>query len=255
VNDQASPKIEVEGLCKSFDGETVLDGIDFAIPQGGSVVLLGESGSGKTLTLKCIMGLVHPDRGSIRIDGQDTVGLRGRERDALLGRCGMLFQQSALFDSLPVWRNVAFRELQSKELNAAEAHEMAVKRLGSVGLGPAVADLLPAELSGGMQKRVGIARAIASSPEIILLDEPTAGLDPIMSNVIAGLIVRNVRELGATALSITSDINTAIKVADEIVLLHEGKVAWSGPPDEIAHTGNPVVERFIHKWKMEQAAA
>lgn len=253
--EQETPKIEIKGLCKSFDGERVLDGIDFAIPDGGSVVLLGESGSGKTLTLKCIMGLVHPDSGSIRIDGQDTVGLKGRERDQLLGRCGMLFQQSALFDSLPVWRNVAFRELQSKELSAEAAHEMAVKRLGSVGLGPAVADLLPAELSGGMQKRVGIARAIASSPEIILLDEPTAGLDPIMSNVIAGLIVRNVRELGATALSITSDINTAIKVADEIVLLHEGKVAWNGPPEEISNTGNPVVERFIHKWKMEQAAA
>ncbi|MBT3533424.1 MAG: ATP-binding cassette domain-containing protein [Rhodospirillaceae bacterium] len=249
------PKIVVQGLCKSFDGERVLDGVDLSIPDGGSLVLLGESGSGKTLTLKCIMGLVKPDSGSIRIDGQDTVSLGGRERDQLLSRCGMLFQQSALFDSLPVWRNVAFRELERKELSRDEAHEMAVKCLGSVGLGPRVADLLPSELSGGMQKRVGIARAIASQPEIILLDEPTAGLDPIMSNVIAGLIVTNVRELGATALSITSDINTAIKVADQIVLLHEGKVAWAGPPDEIAHTGNDIVERFIHKWKMEQAAA
>ena len=248
-------KIAVESLCKSFDGERVLDGIDFAIPDSSSVVLLGESGSGKTLTFKCIMGLEHPDSGSICIDGQDTVGLRGRERDQLLGRCGMLFQQSALFDSLPVWRNVAFRQMERKEMKAVEAHAMAVKRLGSVGLGPAVADLLPSELSGGMQKRVGIARAIASEPEIILLDEPTAGLDPIMSNVIASLIVRNVRELGATALSITSDINTAIKVADQIMLLHEGKVAWSGPPNEIAQTGNAIVERFIHKWTMEQAAA
>ncbi|MBT7976396.1 MAG: ATP-binding cassette domain-containing protein, partial [Rhodospirillaceae bacterium] len=178
----------------------------------------------------------------------------GRERDQMLGRCGMLFQQSALFDSLPVWRNVAFRQMQNKELNADQAHAMAVKRLGSVGLGPAVADLLPSELSGGMQKRVGIARAIASEPEIILLDEPTAGLDPIMSKVIGNLIIRNVRELGATALSITSDINTAIQIADQITLLHEGHVAWNGPPEEIAHTGNPIVERFIHKWKNEQAA-
>jgi phospholipid/cholesterol/gamma-HCH transport system ATP-binding protein len=249
------PKIVVEGLCKSFDGDRVLDGIDLSIPDGGSMVLLGESGSGKTVTLKCIMGLVRPDSGAIRIDGQDTVGLRGRERDNLLARCGMLFQQSALFDSLPVWRNVAFRELERKELSPDEAHAMAVKRLSSVGLGPRVADLLPSELSGGMQKRVGIARAIASQPEIILLDEPTAGLDPITSNVIAGLIVTNVRELGATALSITSDINTAIKIADQIVLLHQGSVAWTGAPDEIAQTGNDVVERFIHKWKMEGAAA
>ena len=200
-------------------------------------------------------GVGQAGGGWIRIEGGGSGGLRGRERGGLRGRWGMLFQEAALFDRLPVWRSVGFRELQSKELSAEAAHEMAVKRLGSVGLGPAVADLLPAELSGGMQKRVGIARAIASSPEIILRDEPTAGLDPIMSNVIAGLIVRNVRELGATALSITSDINTAIKVADEIVLLHEGKVAWNGPPEEISNTGNPVVERFIHKWKMEQAAA
>ncbi|MBT3331852.1 MAG: ATP-binding cassette domain-containing protein [Rhodospirillaceae bacterium] len=254
MNTPDTPKIVVEGLCKSFDGEAVLDGIDLSIPDGGSLVLLGESGSGKTLTLKCIMGLIRPDAGSIRIDGQETVGLTGRERDQMLGRCGMLFQQSALFDSLPVWRNVAFRQMQNKELNADQAHAMAVKRLGSVGLGPAVADLLPSELSGGMQKRVGIARAIASEPEIILLDEPTAGLDPIMSKVIGNLIIRNVRELGATALSITSDINTAIQIADQITLLHEGHVAWNGPPEEIAHTGNPIVERFIHKWKNEQAA-
>ncbi|NQV58119.1 MAG: ATP-binding cassette domain-containing protein [Alphaproteobacteria bacterium] len=250
----AVAKIAVEGLCKSFAGERVLDGIDFSIPDGKSLVLLGKSGSGKTLTLKCIMGLVRPDSGAIRIDGQDTVSLRGRERDQLLSRCGMLFQQAALFDSLPVWHNVAFRQLQRKELNKEQAHVMAVDCLRSVGLGAAVADLLPSELSGGMQKRVGLARAIASQPEIILLDEPTAGLDPIMSNVIASLIVRNVRELGATALSITSDINTAIKIADQIVLLHAGKVAWSGPPGEIADTGNPIVERFIHKWKMERAA-
>jgi phospholipid/cholesterol/gamma-HCH transport system ATP-binding protein len=251
---QGSAKIVVEDLCKSFDGVRILDGVSLSVTDSGSLVLLGESGSGKTLTLKCIMGLVRPDSGVIRIDGQDSVGLRGPDRDQLLGRCGMLFQQSALFDSLPVWRNVAFRQLQHREITIDQAREMTVKCLGSVGLGPAVADFLPSELSGGMQKRVGIARSIASQPEIILLDEPTAGLDPITSNVIASLIIRNVRELGATALSITSDINTAIKIADQIVLLHAGKVAWSGPPGEIAETGNSVVERFIHKWKMERAA-
>ena len=251
---QGSAKIVVEDLCKSFDGVRILDGVSLSVTDSGSLVLLGESGSGKTLTLKCIMGLVRPDSGVIRIDGQDSVGLRGPDRDQLLGRCGMLFQQSALFDSLPVWRNVAFRQLQHREITIDQAREMTVQCLGSVGLGPAVADLLPSELSGGMQKRVGIARAIASQPEIILLDEPTAGLDPITSNVIASLIARNVHELGATALTITSDINTAMKIADQIVLLHAGKVAWSGPPGEIAETGNLVVERFIHKWKMERAA-
>jgi phospholipid/cholesterol/gamma-HCH transport system ATP-binding protein len=254
MTSQGSAKIVVEGLCKSFDGVRVFDGVSLSIAEGGSLILLGESGSGKTLTLKCIMGLVRPDSGVIRIDGRDTVGLRGPDRDQLLGRCGMLFQQSALFDSLPVWGNVAFRQLQHRVIAMDQAREMAVKCLASVGLGLAVADLLPSELSGGMQKRVGIARAIASQPEIILLDEPTAGLDPITSNVIASLIVRNVRELGATALTITSDINIAMKIADQIVLLHAGKVAWSGPPGEITETGNQVVERFIHKWKMERAA-
>ena len=251
----ADAKIIVEDLRKSFGNELVLDGVELSVAEGASLVLLGESGSGKTLTLKCIMGLVRPDSGIIRIGGSDTVNLRRRERDNLLARCGMLFQQSALFDSLPVWRNVAFRELQQKEMTPNAAREMAIKCLVSVGLGPRIADLLPSELSGGMQKRVGIARAIASQPDIILLDEPTAGLDPIMSNVISGLIVRNVRDLGATAISITSDINTAIKVADHIALLHEGKVAWAGPQGEINASGNDVVERFIHKWKVEQAVA
>ncbi|MDP6344873.1 MAG: ATP-binding cassette domain-containing protein [Alphaproteobacteria bacterium] len=251
----AVPKVAITGLRKAFAGERVLDGVDLEVAGGGSLVLLGESGSGKTLTLKCLIGLVRPDGGSIRIDGEETVGLGGAERDRLLGRFGMLFQQAALFDSLPVWRNVAFRLLQRQPKAVEAARQTAIETLGSVGLGPAVADLMPAELSGGMQKRVGIARAIAGQPEIILLDEPTAGLDPIMSNVIAQLIVRNVRELGATALSITSDINTAIGVADDVAMLHQGRIVWFGPAGDIADSGNEVVERFIHKWKIEQAAA
>ena len=251
----ADAKIIVEGLQKSFANERVLNDVNLSVLDGASLVLLGESGSGKTLILKCIMGLVKPDRGSVRIDGFDTVNLSGRERDKFLARCGMLFQQSALFDSLTVWRNVAFRQLQQNGLTPRMAREMAIKRLGSVGLGPSIADLLPSELSGGMQKRVGIARAIASQPEILLLDEPTAGLDPIMSNVISSLIVSNVRNLGATAISITSDLNTAIKISDQIALLHDGTVAWTGSPDEITNSGNSLVERFIHKWNVEQAAA
>jgi len=251
----ADAKIIVEGLQKSFANERILNDVNLSVRDGASLVLLGESGSGKTLILKCIMGLINPDSGVVRVDGIDTVNLSGRERDKFLARSGMLFQQSALFDSLPVWRNITFRQLQRNELTPRTAREMAIKRLGSVGLGSSIADLLPSELSGGMQKRVGIARAIASQPEFLLLDEPTAGLDPIMSNVISSLIVRNVRNLGATAISITSDINTAIKIGDQIALLHDGMVAWTGSPDDLKNSGNDVVERFIHKWNVEQSAA
>lgn len=251
----ADAKIIVKGLQKSFANVGVLNDVNLSVPDGASLVLLGESGSGKTLILKCIMGLINPDSGIVRVDGADTVHLSGRERDGFLARCGMLFQQSALFDSLPVWRNVAFRQLQRNEMTPRTAREMAIKCLGSVGLGSSTADLLPSKLSGGMQKRVGIARAIASQPEILFLDEPTAGLDPIMSNVISSLIVRNVQNLGATAISITSDINTAIKIADQIALLHDGRVVWTGSPDDINKSGNDIVERFIHKWNVEQSAA
>jgi len=248
------PKIEIRGLTKSFDGVRVLDGIDLTVAAGESLVLLGESGSGKTLTLKCVIGLVRPDAGSIRIDGRETIGLGGGERDELLGRFGMLFQQAALFDSLKVWRNVAFRLLQDRSLSATEARARAERTLEAVGLSAQTGELLPAELSGGMQKRVGIARAIAARPEIILLDEPTAGLDPILSRVIANLVARNVRELGATALSISSDITTAMRIADTIAVLQDGRVVWTGPAETLADSGNDYVERFIHKWKVETAA-
>ncbi|HZD25083.1 MAG TPA: ATP-binding cassette domain-containing protein, partial [Alphaproteobacteria bacterium] len=169
----ATPKLRIAGLKKAFGGERVLDGIDLQVPAGENLVLLGASGSGKTLTLKCILGLVRPDAGRIELDGQDIVPLSGRERDRLLSRFGMLFQQAALFDSLPVWRNVAFRLLQQKT-DRDEARRIADETLKAVGLTPETGDLLPAELSGGMQKRVGIARAIAGRPEVLLLDEPTA---------------------------------------------------------------------------------
>jgi len=250
----ATPKIEVRGLTKSFGREVVLDGIDLTVAAGESLVLLGESGSGKTLTLKCVIGLVRPDAGSIRIDGEETTRLGGSERDALLGRFGMLFQQAALFDSLKVWRNVAFRLLQDRRLGRDEARATALRTLEAVGLSAETGELLPAELSGGMQKRVGIARAIAARPEIILLDEPTAGLDPILSRVIANLVVRNVRELGATAISISSDITTAMRIADTIAVLRNGQVVWNGPAATLADSGDAYVERFIHKWKVETAA-
>jgi phospholipid/cholesterol/gamma-HCH transport system ATP-binding protein len=198
---------------------------------------------------------VQADAGRILLDGNDITKIHGGARDALMARFGMLFQQAALFDSLPVWRNIAFRILQQPHADEAAARELADRTLRAVGLTAADGDLLPAELSGGMRKRVGIGRAIAERPEILLLDEPTAGLDPIMTKVIARLIVANVRELGATAISITSDIAAAISIADTIALLHEGRIVWSGTPEQISYSGNDIVERFIHKWKVEQAAA
>lgn len=239
-------KIKLAGVKKSFGTKTVLDGVDLTIPVGKSMVIIGGSGTGKSVTLKSILGLIEPDAGSITIDGQETVGISAKERDALMKKFGMLFQGGALFDSIPVWQNVAFGLIQGKKMNKADAKKIAINRLNSVGLGAAVADLYPAELSGGMQKRVSLARAIASTPEIIFFDEPTTGLDPIMADVINDLIVKCVRELGATALTITHDMASARKIADYIAMIHKGKIIWTGPVSELDNSGNPYVEQFIH---------
>jgi phospholipid/cholesterol/gamma-HCH transport system ATP-binding protein len=196
--------------------------------------------------LKCIVGIMQPDRGSIEIDGQEVTGLGRRAREQVMQKFGMLFQGAALFDSLPVWENVAFGLLQVKKLGRTEARTRAVETLARVGLGPDVADLSPAELSGGMQKRVGLARAIATQPEILFFDEPTTGLDPIMADVINELIARSVRQLGATAISITHDLASARKIADRIAMLYRGKIVWQGPVGQIDDSGNPFVDQFIH---------
>ena len=242
-----TPKIVLEGVTKSFGDNHVLKGIDLEIGNGESVVLIGGSASGKTLILKCILGLIAPDAGSIRIDGRETIGLTGTERNNLFNRTGMLFQQSALFDSQKVWENVAFRLLQEKCRSRWESKDLALDKLASVGMTEDVGELMPSEVSGGMQKRVGFDRAIANDPEIVLLDEPTAGLDPIMTNVINDLILVGVRNLGATALSITSDIGGACKVADRIAMIYEGRIIWEGTPDAVEHSGNDYVDQFIHK--------
>jgi len=242
----ADIKIGIKGLSKAFGRNRVLQGLDLDIARRESVVIIGGSGTGKSVLLKCILGLLHPDAGSITVDGEETTSLSSREREAFSSRFGMLFQGAALFDSLSVWENVTFGLLATKAVTRKEAKDVAVANLAKVGLKPEVALQFPAELSGGMKKRVGLARAIASKPEILFFDEPTTGLDPIMSGVINELIVEQVKDLGATALTITHDMASAKTIADRIGMLYQGRIIWLGPVSEIEKSGNPYVEQFIH---------
>jgi len=246
TNAEPVPKISVRGLRKSFGRKRVLDGLEIDCDSRESLVIIGGSGTGKSVLIKCILGLLHPEAGSICIDGVETVGLRRADRERLLQKFGMLFQGGALFDSLSVWENVAFGLIQGRSMERQTAKEIALAKLAAVGLGPEVGELRPAELSGGMQKRVALARAIAAEPEIIFFDEPTTGLDPIMADVINDLIVKCVREVGTTAVSITHDMVSARKIADRIAMLHEGRIVWHGPTEEIARSGNPFVDQFIN---------
>ncbi len=240
------PKIELRNVHKSFGEKEVLTGLDLDVGVGESVVVIGGSGTGKSVTLKCILGLMTADRGSIKVDGEEVVGMSARDRDRVMHKFGMLFQGSALFDSLKVWENVAFGPIRGQGMDRHQAKEVALAKMAAVGLGPDVGELLPGELSGGMQKRVGLARAIATEPEIIFFDEPTTGLDPIMADVINELISKIVREMGATALSITHDIASARKIADRIAMLYRGKIIWAGPVSEIDNSGNDHVDQFIN---------
>ncbi|MDE0704300.1 MAG: ATP-binding cassette domain-containing protein [Rhodospirillaceae bacterium] len=240
------PKIEMRGLKKSFGAKTVLDGVDLKIGTGESVVVIGGSGSGKSVMLKCILGLLWPDEGSVHIDGADVTALSGRARDTHTTKIGMLFQGSALFDSLTVWENVAFALQRRPGVSKQEARDIALAKLAQVGLEADVGALSPAELSGGMKKRVALARAVATDPEIVFFDEPTTGLDPIMGDIINRLIVDCVRQLGATAVSITHDMASARRIADRIAMLHDGRIVWDGPAGDIESSGNAFVHQFIH---------
>ena len=239
-------KISLRGVTKSFGPKQVLRGIDLEVTPGESMVVIGGSGTGKSVLLKCILGLMQPDDGSIRIDGVETVELGDNGRSQVMRKFGMLFQGGALFDSLRVWENVAFGPIQSDGMPPEKAREVAINKLGNVGLGPEIGELFPSELSGGMQKRVALARAIAREPEIIFFDEPTTGLDPIMADVINDLIVKCVSDLGATAISITHDMASARKIGHRIGMLHEGRLIWQGPVDDIDRSGNAYVDQFIH---------
>lgn len=240
------PKIRLTDLYKSFGDNRVLNGLSLDINAGESMVVIGASGTGKSVMLKCILGLLKPDSGAITIDGQSVIGLGSAEREKILRKTGMLFQYAALFDSLPVWENVAFGLIQARGMARKQAEEIAYQKLALVGLDADIGRLGPADLSGGMRKRVGLARAIATEPEIIFFDEPTTGLDPIMADVIDDLIVNCVRELGATTLTISHDMESAQKIADRIALIYKGSVVWIGTPDEIENSGNPYVDQFFH---------
>ena len=236
-------KIKIRDLHKAFGKKVVLD---LDIEKGESLVVIGGSGTGKSVLIKCIQGLLRPDSGSILIDEEEVVGIDEEQKEALHSKMGMLFQGGALFDSLSVWENVAFDMLENKKMDKRLAKNEAIRVLRSVGLAPDVADLSPSELSGGMQKRVGLARAIASRPEIIFFDEPTTGLDPIMADVINDLIIESVKGLGATALTITHDMASARKIADKIAMLYKGKIIWQGTVKDMDKTDNPYVQQFIH---------
>ncbi len=241
-----TPKISLRGVTKAFGVKQVLRGIDLDVAAGESMVVIGGSGTGKSVLLKCILGLMRPDSGSIKIDGEETVGFTNSNHARIMRKFGMLFQGGALFDSLRVWENVAFGPIQSDGMPPAKAREVAIAKLGSVGLAPEIGELFPSELSGGMQKRVALARAIAREPEIIFFDEPTTGLDPIMADVINDLIVKCVSDLGATAVSITHDMASARKIGHRIAMLHDGKLIWQGRVEDIDCSGDAHVDQFIH---------
>lgn len=239
-------KIKIRNLHKSFGKKQVLDGVDLDLCKGESLVVIGGSGTGKSVLIKCIQGLLTPDSGSIEIDGIEIINENPEVLDRMHGKMGMLFQGGALFDSLTVWENVAFDLIQNRSMRRKEAKIVAIKVLRQVGLGADIADLYPSELSGGMQKRVGLARAVITRPEIIFFDEPTTGLDPIMADVINDLIIESAKDLGATTLTITHDMTSARKIADKIAMLYQGKIIWYGTVKELDKTDNPYVKQFIN---------
>jgi len=236
--------VTLRGVRKSFGEKPVLDGVDVSVPSGGSLVVLGGSGSGKSVMLRCILGLMRPDAGVIEIGDRDVASMSRAERRDLMDRIGMLFQGGALFDSLPVWENVCFKLLAQKRIARAAARDRAAEVLAQVGLAASVGDLAPSELSGGMQKRVALARAVASKPDLLFFDEPTTGLDPIMGAVIDGLIVDCVQRLGATAISITHDMASARRIGERAAMLYHGRIVWEGPAAALGQTGNAMVDQF-----------
>jgi phospholipid/cholesterol/gamma-HCH transport system ATP-binding protein len=240
------PILKLEGIGKSFGRNDVLRGVDLDVAPGQSLVVIGGSGSGKSVMLKVALGLMAPTGGKVLFDGLDVTSSTGKTRESMRARIGMLFQSGALFDSLTVWENVAFRLINADGMKRSDAKERAIATLKKVRLGADVAGLYPAEISGGMQKRVSLARSIISEPDLIFFDEPTTGLDPITADAINDLIVEQVRGLGAATVTITHDMSSARKIADEVAMLFEGRIIWRGPASEVDHSGHDHVDQFVH---------
>ena len=238
------PILELRNLHKTFGDKQVLRGVDLTVAQGQSLVIIGGSGTGKSVTIKSALGLMTPEQGEILFDGQLITD--PKQLDAMRRRTGMLFQGGALFDSLTVWENVAFALLYRDGVGRAEAKRRAIENLAKVRLPASAADLRPAELSGGMQKRVALARAIIATPELLFFDEPTTGLDPITADAVNNLIVEQVKALGAAAVSITHDMASVRKIADEVAMLHEGRIIWRGPVSALDNSGNPHIDQFVN---------
>lgn len=238
--------MRLSNIYKSFGDKKVLQGVCLDVKSRESLVIIGGSGSGKSVLIKCLLGLIIPDAGSIIVDGDEVIGASHRTLETLRKKISMLFQGSALFDSLTIWENVAFYLIHEKKMNRHQARRLAIEKLAAVGLAKRVADLFPSEISGGMQRRVALARAIIHDPQIVVFDEPTTGLDPIMANVIDDLILKCVRDIGATAITITHDIASACRISDRIAMLYEGKIIWNGPADTLYQANNPIVDQFIH---------
>lgn len=241
-----TPKLSLENVTKTFGAKKVLNGLSLDVAPGKSLVIIGGSGVGKSVTIKCAIGLIRPDSGTIRVDGEDVTRASGKQLDAVRAKFGMLFQGAALFDSLTIWENVAFRLLYADRVPRKEARERAIDTMRKVRLAPETANLRPVELSGGMQKRAGLARAIITRPEIIFFDEPTTGLDPITADAINDLIVEMVKDLGCAAVSITHDMPSARKIADEIAMIHDGRIVWRGAAATIDQSGSAMVDQFIN---------
>lgn len=242
-----STKIELCNLHKRFGSKNVLNGVDLKVKKGESLVILGGSGTGKSVLIKIIASIIEPDSGSIFIDSVDFLKAKQSQKQKIIDKMGFLFQGGALFDSLKIWENVAFRLLNHNKVNLKDAREIAIEKLTMVGLNSRVADAYPSELSGGMQKRASLARAIASNPDIIFFDEPTTGLDPIMSNVINDLIVDNSKRLGATTITITHDLESAQRIADKVAMLYNGKIIWLGNVEDVMNSGNPFLDQFVNR--------
>ena len=238
------PILELRNVHKTFGDKQVLRGVDLTVAQGQSLVIIGGSGTGKSVTIKSALGLMTPEQGEILFDGQLITD--PKQLDAMRRRTGMLFQGGALFDSLTVWENVAFALLYRDGVGRAEAKRRAIETLAKVRLPASAADLRPAELSGGMQKRVALARAIIATPELLFFDEPTTGLDPITADAVNNLIVEQVKALGAAAVSITHDMASVRKIADEVAMLHEGRIIWRGPVSALDNSGNPHIDQFVN---------